>query len=98
VVRESESGNVYEDEIENLSESEKEVAGLVFALSGYLAHEVYEYLPFMLIDSMGALDSERVEQLLDYFDDHVQYLVAAVLPEVLEDLDSENGYNVVKTL
>lgn len=97
VVREGKDGSVYEDEIENLSESEKEVAGLVFALSGYLAHEVHEYLPFMLIDSMGALDSERVDELLDYFDEQVRYLIAAVLPEVIEDMDSDR-YNIVRTI
>jgi hypothetical protein len=47
VVREDDGGKVYEDGVENLSESEKEVAGLVFALSGYLAHEVHEDLPFI---------------------------------------------------
>jgi DNA repair exonuclease SbcCD ATPase subunit len=96
VVREDDEGNVYEDEVENLSESEKEVAGLVFALSGYLAHEVHEDLPFILLDSLGALDADRVGYLLDYFEDYVDYLVVAVLPEVSEKIGSE--YNTVETV
>jgi len=91
VVREDEKGNVYQDDVESLSESEKEVVGLVFALAGYLAHEVYEDLPFMLIDSIGALDAERVDKLLVYFKGYVPYLLVAVLPETSEELrDSIN--------
>jgi hypothetical protein len=96
VVREDEEGTVYEDDVSNLSESEKEVAGLVFALSGYLAHEVHEELPFMLLDSLSALDANRVADLLDYFEDHVSYLVAAVLPEVSEKIGDE--YSTVDTV
>ncbi len=71
----------YEDTVDNISESEREVVGLVFALAGYLAHEVYEQVPFMLLDSLEAIDAERIATLIDYFGDYAEYLIAALLPE-----------------
>ena len=87
VVRQSESGATYEDTLEHLSESEREVTGLIFALAGYLVHEVHEIVPFMLLDSLEALDSERIALLVDYLREHVGYLVVALLPEDAEALD-----------
>jgi len=40
VIRSTDSGTTYEDTIAYLSESEREVTGLVFALAGYLAHDL----------------------------------------------------------
>jgi chromosome segregation ATPase len=81
VIRTSESGTAYEDTIDHLSESEREVTGLVFALAGYLAHEVYDDIPFMLLDSLEAIDSERIARLINYLDDYTDYLLVALLPE-----------------
>jgi chromosome segregation ATPase len=81
VVRQTEFGTTYEDTVDNLSESEREVTGLIFALSGYLIHDVYEAVPFMLLDSVEALDTARVATLVDYLDDFSEYLVVALLPE-----------------
>jgi len=81
IVRESESGAAYEDTIDHLSESEREVTGLIFALAGYLVHDVHETVPFMLLDSVEAIDSDRIAKLIDYFEDYPDYLVAALLPE-----------------
>lgn len=39
----------------HLSENEREVVGLVFALSGYLVHDVHEQCPFILLDLLEAL-------------------------------------------
>jgi hypothetical protein len=66
VIRTTESGTAYEDTVDDLSESEREVTGIVFALAGYLAHEVYETVPFMLLHSLEALDSDRIAALIDY--------------------------------
>lgn len=52
IVRSTESGTTYEDTVDNLSESEREVTGLMFALAGYLVHDIHETVPFMLLDSM----------------------------------------------
>ena len=81
VIRTSESGTAYEDTIDHLSESEREVTGLVFALAGYLAHEVYDNVPFILLDSLEAIDSERIARLVNYLNEYTDYLLVALLPE-----------------
>lgn len=81
VIRSSNNQGVYEDRIENLSESERETTGLIFALAGYLVHEVYEHVPFMLLDSLEAIDADRISQLLEYFSEYADYLVVALLTE-----------------
>mgnify|MGYP000274207094 CR=1 FL=1 len=87
IIRQTESGTTYEDAITNLSESEREVTGLIFALAGYLAHEVYETVPFMLIDSLEAIDSDRISRLVDYFAGDSDFLVVALLTEDAQALD-----------
>jgi hypothetical protein len=89
VVRESESGTAYEDTVDNLSESEREVTGLVFALAGYLAHDVHQTVPFMLLDSLEAIDSERIAALVEYLTDYTGYLLVALLPEDAAQLPEE---------
>jgi len=89
VVRTTASGATYEDTSDHLSESEREVTGLVFALAGYLAHEVYETVPFMLLDSLEAIDADRIAKLVDYLEDYSDYLVVALLPEDAAALDSD---------
>lgn len=86
VVRSTESGSVYEDTIHHLSESEREVTGLIFALAGYRAHSVHETVPFMLLDSLEALDPARVAALIDYFEEYTDRLVVALLPEAADAL------------
>lgn len=89
IVRQTAEGATYEDTIDHLSESEREVTGLVFALAGYLVHDVYETLPFMLLDSLEAVDSERIARLVEYFHEYAPYLVIALLPEDAAALDNE---------
>jgi predicted nucleic acid-binding Zn-ribbon protein len=81
IVREDEDGVVYEDTIDTLSESEREVIGLVVALAGYLVHEVHEEVPFMLLDSLEAIDAKRISALVEYFSEHADNLVLSLLPE-----------------
>ena len=87
LVRTNDSGTAYEDTVDHLSESEREVTGLVFALAGYLVHEVYEELPFIVLDSLEAIDSDRIAALVDYFSDYAHYSVVALLPEDEQALD-----------
>jgi DNA repair exonuclease SbcCD ATPase subunit len=89
VVRSTASGAVYEDTVDHLSESEREVTGLVFALAGYLVHDVHETVPFMLLDSLEAIDSERLADLVDYLSDYPPFLVVALLPEDARVLDDD---------
>ncbi|MEF8841945.1 MAG: archaea-specific SMC-related protein [Haloarculaceae archaeon] len=81
VVRRTAEDVVYEDTVEHLSESEREVTGLVFALAGYLTHEVHERVPFVLLDSLEAIDSDRIARLVDHFADYAPSVVVALLPE-----------------
>ena len=81
VVRNTETGVAYEDTVDHLSESEREVTGLVFALAGYLVHGLYDDVPFTLLDSLEAIDSKRIASLVDYFAQFVDHLVVALLPE-----------------
>jgi hypothetical protein len=87
VVRSTAGGAVYEDTVDHLSESEREVTGLVFALAGYLVHDLHETVPFMLLDSLEAIDASRIAALVDYFADHAPYLVVALLEEDAAALD-----------
>jgi DNA repair exonuclease SbcCD ATPase subunit len=89
VVRTSDSGVAYEDKVDHLSESEREVTGLVFALAGYLVHEVYEEIPFMLLDSLEAVDAERIAALVEYLTGYTNYLLVALLPEDAAVLSDE---------
>ncbi|WP_175507236.1 hypothetical protein [Halostagnicola kamekurae] len=64
-----------EDTVDSLSESEREVNGLV-------------------IDAVEMLEADRIRGLLDYFEDHTEYVVA-VLPE--ESRELEETYPTVST-
>jgi DNA repair exonuclease SbcCD ATPase subunit len=90
IVRSTEEGAAYEDSIDHLSESEREVTGLVFALAGYLVHDVYETVPFMLLDSLEAIDADRITALVEYFQSYAPYLVVALLDEDAEALAREH--------
>lgn len=92
LIRSSASGTSYRDSVGHLSESEREVMGLVFALAGYLVHDVYEEVPFVLLDSLEAIDSGRIATLLDYLTEYVDNLVVALLPEDADELPAEYEY------
>lgn len=92
IVRSSSDGTAYEDTVDHLSESEREVTGLVFALAGYLVHDVHETVPFVLLDSLEAIDSDRIARVVDYFGTHADYLIAALLPEDAAGLPEEYAY------
>jgi DNA repair ATPase RecN len=81
VVRSGDDGAVYEDSVDHLSESERAVIGLVVALAGYLVHDVHESVPVMALDSLEAIDADRIAALVEYFAEFVPYLVVALLPE-----------------
>jgi len=78
----------YEDAVENLSESEREVTGLIFGLAGYLAHDDYGNVPFMLLDSLKVIDSNRIAKIVEYLEEVSEYLVVALLEEDASGLDS----------
>ncbi|MGM0604665.1 MAG: archaea-specific SMC-related protein [Halobacteriota archaeon] len=96
IVRKTGDGTAYEDTIDHLSESEREVTGLVFALAGYLVHEVHKTVPFMLLDSLEAIDSDRIAALVEYFSEYADTVVVALLPEDAAALDSD--YNRIREI
>jgi len=89
VVRSTRSNTAYEDTVDHLSEGEREVTELVFALAGYLVHEVYEEVPFMLLDSLEAVNSDRIAILVEYFSEYTGYQLVALLPEDAASLPDE---------
>ncbi|WP_135302789.1 archaea-specific SMC-related protein [Haloarcula amylovorans] len=89
IIRSTENGAAYEDTVDHLSESEREVVGLIFALAGYLVHDLHETVPFMLLDSLEAIDSDRIAALVDYFADYADFLVIALLEEDAQALDND---------
>ncbi len=95
IVRSTEKGTVFEDVIENLSKSEREVIGLVVALAGYLAHDVVDELPFIIVDAVEMLDAMRIHSLLEYFNQYTDYVIMAVLPE--EGKELEDAYSTIST-
>jgi DNA repair exonuclease SbcCD ATPase subunit len=90
IVRETDDGAAFEGSVETLSESEREVTGLVFALAGYLVHDLHESVPVMVLASLEAIDADRINRLVDYFSGFAEYLVVAVLPEDAAAVEVEN--------
>lgn len=81
VIREADNGSVYEDTVDTLSESEREVIGLIVGLTGYLVYDVDEEISFILLDSVEAIDAVRINRLVDYFREYASYILVALLPE-----------------
>ncbi len=90
IVRQTADGTAYQDTSDHLSESEREVTGLVFALAGYLAHEVHKEVPFILLDSLEAIDSDRIARVIEYFEEYTDYLIAALLPADADPLSADH--------
>jgi len=95
IVRANEEGELYDDTVDSLSKSEREVIGLVVALAGYLVHDAGEAVPFLVVDAVEMFDAGRIDGLMELFDAHADYVVAAVLPEEADEL--EDAYDTVST-
>lgn len=57
----------------------------MLALAVYLVHNVHDEMP--LLDSLEAIDSERIVQLGEYLEEYADYVVVALLPEDATALD-----------
>ncbi len=91
VVRETAEGMAYEDSLDHLSESERELVGLVVALAGYLVHDVHETVPFMLLDSLEMVDGDRLVDLVAYLEEFVPYLVVVLLPDHADAFETNHA-------
>jgi chromosome segregation ATPase len=81
-------GVVRQDDVSNLSESEREMVGLMLALAGYVAYDVSDVAPVLLMDTLGAFDSERTAKLISYVAAETPFLVAAMLPDSAAAFDA----------
>ncbi len=79
VVRSAESRATYEDTIDHLSKSEREVTSLIFALAGYLIYDVHKKVPFILLDSFEVIDFNRIATLIDYFKTFVTVMLLRIV-------------------
>ncbi|MBX0324434.1 AAA family ATPase [Halomicroarcula sp. F13] len=95
VVRATEDGTAYDDTVDSLSKSEREVIGLIVALAGYLVHDVAEEVPFIVVDAVEMFDAERIHGLMQHFGESADYVVTAVLPEERAQLDGR--YDTIST-
>lgn len=77
---------VYEDRVSNLSESEREIVGLMAAVVGHSVHNVGDIFPLMVLDSLEAIDASRISRLIEYLRDQTEFLVAALLEEDAQEL------------
>jgi predicted nucleic acid-binding Zn-ribbon protein len=100
IVRETADGSVYEDTVGTLSESEREVIGLVVSLAGYIVHDVDRELPFLLLDSVEMIDGERLANLLAYMraETNVQYLCVALLPKDAQSVEAAGVFDDHRTI
>lgn len=80
-------GKVTTEVIDNLSESERVVTALVFAFTGYIVHGVDDQFPIVMMDSVEMIDATRLETLLDYMQDYIDYLIVTTLPEDTDVMD-----------
>ncbi|WP_124179216.1 archaea-specific SMC-related protein [Natrarchaeobius halalkaliphilus] len=80
IVRKDADG-VYECQLQHLSESERNVTGLIVALTGYLVHDVATHCPVILLDSVEMIDANRIAALVSFLSEQTEYLIAALLPE-----------------
>lgn len=79
-------GSVREDSLSHLAESEREMIGLVLGLAGFLAYDVDQHTPLLVIDSLSAFDAERAGRLISYFAGKTALLLAAVHPTMADEL------------
>jgi septal ring factor EnvC (AmiA/AmiB activator) len=77
---------VYEDRVSNLSESEREIVGLMAATVGHTVHNVEDVFPLMVLDSLEAIDASRISKLIEYLKGQTEFLIAALLEEDAQEL------------
>ena len=82
-------GQTRTDTLEHLTESEREIIGLVLALTGFVTYDVNEITPILVLDLLGAFDAERMRRLVNYLVDETDYLFAAVHPDFDVHTESE---------
>jgi len=72
VVREDEDDRV---PIRELDAPDRELAALLFALAGYLAHDIQEEIPLILIDEFETAYPDTASTVIEHVADRVPYIV-----------------------
>ena len=49
----------------------------VFALAGYLIHDLRETVSVILLDSLEVLNTDRIAALIEHFETYTDYLIVA---------------------
>lgn len=74
-------GVMHQDTVANLSESEREVTGLVIALAGYLAYDLSDDVPLVMLDSVESIDASRLAAFTEYLEQYAEFIIESLLPE-----------------
>lgn len=80
-------GTIRKDAVDHLAESEREIIGLVLGLAGFVAYDVSEISPMLLLDSLSAFDITRTERLIEYFAEKTDMFFAAIHPEAADQFE-----------
>lgn len=70
-----------EASLDALSQGERELLGIVTALSGHEAYDVGERAPILLLDDLGGLADRNLQTLVEYLETRVDYLLFTSYPE-----------------
>lgn len=70
-----------ETDIQNLSEGERELVGVVVAVAGYRTFDVGDRVPAILLDGISQLSADNLQRLIDYLSDSSRILVTTAYPE-----------------
>lgn len=89
IERRGRSGNLERVTLDELSEQEREFVGLAFSLAGYLVYNIYERVPFVLVDSPVAVDTDSVDALAELLSAYADYVVLSVNPDEVAALPGE---------
>jgi septal ring factor EnvC (AmiA/AmiB activator) len=81
LARTDDEGVVHRDRLATLSDSEREVVGLVLALAGFRAHDIREIVPLVVLDGIELLDPPRLAALLDSVAEHAEYVITTALAD-----------------
>lgn len=68
-------------DLDNLSEGERELVGIVTALAGYRTFNVDERVPCILLDGIGQLAAEHIRHMIEYLENAAEILVTTAYPE-----------------
>lgn len=92
IVRANDEGAVSRDTVDTLSETEREVVGIVIALA-YIVHDIERPIQFSCMDSVEMIDGERMAALLDSIqnDTVADFTVVALLPTEARAQSTRDG-------